>query len=127
MKFLGIDYGSKRVGVALSDEDGRIAFPLATLPNNSNLIKEIEKICKERGVGAIVLGESLDYKGKPNQIQSAIANCKLKIEKFTGLAVVYQQEFLTSKQAERSTTKASADASAAALILQGYLDKGNRI
>ena len=122
MRYLGIDYGSKRTGVAFSDASGKIAFPHKVLLTDKKLVSEIKKICDEKKISVIVLGQSLNYKGVPNPIQTQIANFKLQIEKFTGLNVLYQQEFLTSKQAERSTAKASADSSAAALILQSYLD-----
>ena len=48
MKFLGIDYGTKRVGTALSDSDGSMAFPHAVIPNDKKLILVIKEICKKK-------------------------------------------------------------------------------
>src|SRR3989344_779141 len=118
MKYLGIDYGSKRIGLAVSDEEGRIAFPREVVKSGGEkTLRYIERFCESEKIGAIILGESLDYKGIPNPVQSAIANFKLQIEKFTGIAVICQSEIITSAEAARSTSKGMLDASAA-LILQ---------
>ena len=109
--------------MAISDESGKIAFPKFVWSTDRHLLTKIVDFCKKEKIEAIVLGESLNYKSQPNAIQSDIANWKLKIEKFTGLPVIYELELLTSRQAERHSDKASADASAAAIILQSYLDK----
>ena len=83
MKFLGIDYGDKRVGVAVSDETGRLAFPYKVLENKGDLIVKILEIADKENVGEIVVGESLDSEGKPNAIQKDIdefcANLKEQI------------------------------------------------
>ena len=50
MKYLGIDYGSKKVGVAVSDESNRFAFPLAVLENSTKLLEEIWEICKKNSI-----------------------------------------------------------------------------
>ncbi|OHB17123.1 MAG: hypothetical protein A2749_03175 [Parcubacteria group bacterium RIFCSPHIGHO2_01_FULL_45_26] len=124
MRYLGIDYGAKRIGVALSDQGGRIAFPKKVISNKGRkTLHSVAMFCDKEKVNAIVLGQSLDYKGKANPIQVAIANWKSKIENLTGLPVHYQSEILTSALAKRSTAKANIDSSAAALILQAYLDK----
>ena len=62
MRYLGIDYGSKRVGVAVSDEAGEFALPLSVLPNDKKLLPEIKKIIAEKQVGAVVLGEFKTFK-----------------------------------------------------------------
>jgi len=122
MRYLGIDYGSKRTGVAFSDASGKIAFPHKVLLTDKKLVSEIKKICDEKKISVIVLGQSLNYKGVPNPIQSDIANFKLHIESLIKLPVHYQSEILTSTEAARSTGKDMLDSSAAALILQSYLD-----
>lgn len=124
MRYLGIDYGAKRVGVALSDEEGKFALPLAVLPNNNELLPALKKIIAEKQVGTIVLGESKNYKGEDNAIMADIRAFKLALEKETGLPAAYEPEILSSAQAERITGKTKMhDASAAAIILQSYLDK----
>ncbi|TSC58465.1 MAG: putative holliday junction resolvase [Parcubacteria group bacterium Greene0416_79] len=126
MRYLGIDFGSKRVGLALSDEDGRLAFPYTVLKNDKTLLSEVERICKEQKVKGLILGESKDFNGKPNPIAQEIAEFKKRIEQATRTQVEYEPEFLTSVQAARWQGKVEKlDASAAAIILQSYLDRKN--
>ncbi len=123
MRKLGIDYGAKRVGVALSDEQADFSYPLVVLENTENLIKDIENICKENSVSEIVVGESKDFNQKENVIMQEITPFVEKIMFATGLPVHMHPEFLTSQEAERLQGKNNMhDASAAALILKSYLD-----
>ncbi|HEY4504350.1 MAG TPA: Holliday junction resolvase RuvX [Candidatus Paceibacterota bacterium] len=124
MKYLGIDYGAKRIGLAVSDAGGRIAFPRKVLANEGEKsLRYVALLCEKEAVGEVVFGQSLDYKGRPNPIQTQIENWKLKLEKLCHIPVYYQQEVLTSFEAARNTGKEMLDASAAALILQSYLDR----
>ena len=138
MRYLGIDYGSKRVGIALSDEMGLMAFPHSILPNNLSLIEEVSNICHKENITAIVLGESHDLSGARNKIMGSIEELKLNLEAETELPVYFQKEFLTTVEARGRSGKeinnakkvgkgkqASVDASAAALILARYLEKKN--
>ena len=128
MKYLGIDYGSKRIGLAVSDERGKIAFPREVIKNKGEqTLRYVVRFCEGEKIETIILGQSLDYKGVPNPVQSAIANFKFQIESLIKLPVHYQQEFLTSAEASRNTDKSSLDASAAALILQAWIDKSRNI
>jgi len=125
MRLLGIDYGNKRVGLARSDEEGRFALPLIVLKNSKGLIKEIIEIAQKNNVREIVLGESRNYKGQANAIFSESLNFKVNLEK-RGFVVFFEPEFMTSANAERFQGKNNMlDASAAALILQSYLDRKN--
>lgn len=138
MKYLGIDYGSKRVGVALSDDGGTMAFPHTILPNDMNLINGVKNIIEKENVTAVVVGESYDLSGKPNKIMGSIETFVKNIEIECDLPVYLQKEFMTTVEARgrggkevnnaRKTTKEKqnpADSSAAALILQRYLEKKN--
>ncbi len=123
MRLLGIDYGSKRVGIALSDEAGQFAIPLVVLNTRENLLEEIVDIAKENKVISIIIGESKNYKGEPNTIMSESINLKKDLET-KGFKVHFEPEFMTSAHAEKLQGKHDMlDASAAALILQSYLDK----
>lgn len=125
---MGIDYGEKRIGLALSDEGKNFAFPHSVIANNRNTIREIKKICEENKVDKIILGQSLDYKGQPNLVMARIEMFKKTLEKEIGLPVVYQTEILTTQEAERIQGKtAKTDASAAALILRSFIEKKNLI
>lgn len=127
MRLLGIDFGRKRVGIALSNEEQKIAFPKTVFPNDKKLVGLITDYCKENKVGGIVLGESKNFKGEDNPVMKDILKLKKKIEEATSLLVFLKPEFMTSSEAERMRAegdgKEMLDASAAAIILQSYLDK----
>lgn len=124
MKLLGIDYGTKKVGIALSDEGGRLAFPYAVISNIGSLLEDIRNICEKEAVDTIVIGESQDFGGKPNPVMKKIGPFKKKLEEKLGLPVFLEPEYLTSKQARNiQEDSALTDASAAAIILQSHLDK----
>ncbi len=126
MKFLGIDYGSKRVGIAISDDDGRLAFPKMVLENTEDLIADIEELCEEEKIKGVIVGESLDSRGRPNEIMKEIIPFKECLEKETSMPIYLEPEFMTSQHAEIMQEKRELlDASAAALILQRFLDKRN--
>jgi len=128
MRYLGIDYGTKYIGLALSDEGGQFAFPSNTILNNKKIVAQISELCKKEEVSGIVIGESKNYAQKENPIMKDISVLKEKIEQNTSLPVFLEPEFLTSRQAQRmNTTKDAVNASAAALILQSYLDRKNSI
>ena len=123
MKYLGIDFGSKRIGLAISDEMGKIAFPYSVILNNKELIREIGRIIEKEKIGEIVIGESKNFKGEPNKIMVKIKKFKEALEKETKLKVYLEPEFMTSQQAEQIQGKNDMhDASAAAIILQSFLD-----
>lgn len=134
MKYLGIDYGTKRIGLALSDDTGSLAFPHAVVPAGQGALSAIDAVIKKEGVQKIVIGESRDLSGKANAVMEDIGQFKKDLEDLSGLPVEYQTEFFTSTQAARqfapepgsrkkNPSHDTLDASAAALILQSYLDK----
>lgn len=138
MRYLGIDYGSKRVGLALSDIEGQMAFPYKIIPNNIELIDTIHNICGAEEAGAIVLGESKDLFGKPNKIMGSIEEFKKNLEGELNLPVYFEKEFMTTIEARgregksindarkvKKGKKVNVDASAAALILARFLDRKN--
>lgn len=124
MKYLGIDFGSKRVGLAISDDSGGMAFPHSVLSNDKNLLDKILEIIKKEQVELVVMGESKDFKGEPNKIMGEIEGFKKELEQETNLKVVLEPEFMTSAQAKHLQGENEMhDASAAAIILQSFLDK----
>jgi putative Holliday junction resolvase len=123
MRIIGIDYGTKRVGIAVSDARGKFALPHTVIANTPLLIKEIEKVAIDNETKEIVMGESRDYNNLPNSILLESLELKKRLEGL-GFIIHLEPEFMTSMQAERFQGKtALTDASAAALILQSYLDK----
>jgi putative Holliday junction resolvase len=143
MRILGIDYGTKRIGLAVSDERHRLAFPKEIVMNDSSTFKKLGEIIKMEKISEIVVGESVDFSGKLNVLSARIEVFILKLEERFKLPVRKQKEFLTSLEARKfGTNKTSlspsqahsklkqiksgrVDAAAAALILQRYLDKKN--
>jgi len=122
-RILGIDFGSKRIGVALSDVDRQFAMPLQVVEQNRDALQTITDIARKSGATEIVIGESRNYKGDPNEIYEASMRFKKALED-SGFKVSTEPEFMTSMQAERFQGKNElTDASAAALILQSYLDR----
>lgn len=124
MRYLGIDYGTKHIGISVSDEKGTMAFPHASLSNTHNLATDIQNIVKEKGVSEIVIGESRDYQGNENLIMLKARVFAKELEDKTGLPVHFELEFMTSVEARH--IQGSSDkthSSASAIILQSYLDK----
>ncbi|KKR18573.1 hypothetical protein A2121_02715 [Candidatus Nomurabacteria bacterium GWB1_40_6] len=126
MKHLGIDFGSKRIGIAISDEANGFAFPLLVLDNSGDFVGEIIKICEENKVAELVVGKSLDFAQKDNEIMKEIIPFVEILKSRLNLPVHMHPEFLTSQEAERLQGKNDMhDASAAAIILKSYLDLKN--
>ena len=128
MRIIGIDYGTKRIGIAVSDPDAQFALPHSVIQNStagskkSFILDEISKVALENETSTIVMGESRDYKGQPNKILPDALELKKDLE-LKGFTVYLELEFMTSQHAERVQGKTDkSDSSAAALILQSYLD-----
>lgn len=123
MRILGIDYGTKRIGVAVSDETRTIATPVSVVRAGDLALREVIEIARQYEVQEIVIGESRDYRQQPNAIFEEADAFKKELEK-AGFTVHLELEFMTSVQAERWQGKNDkVDASAAAIILQSYLDR----
>lgn len=123
-RIIGIDYGTKKVGVAISSEDGKLAFPVDVFENH-NILEKIEGLAKEKQVETIVLGESTQLDMSDNPLMKDIRDLKEKLES-KGYRVELENEFWSSKQASHlQGYNKKQDASAAAIILQSYLDKND--
>lgn len=127
MKLLGIDFGRKRVGLALSDEKQKIAFPKIVYLNDKKLISKIVEYCNDNAIVGIVLGESKNFKGEDNPVMKDILRFKTKIEKVLPISVFMEPEFMSSSEAGKmrvpGDNEEMLDASAAAVILQSFLNK----
>ncbi len=123
MKYLGIDFGIKRIGIALSDDTLSLAFPYKVLLNSKVVLDEILTIVKDKEVERIVIGESKDRNMKDNPIMKHIHEFKKTLED-KGLRVDFHPEMYSSAQVINlmGEENKSIDASAAAIILQNYLD-----
>ncbi|MBU6321077.1 MAG: Holliday junction resolvase RuvX [Patescibacteria group bacterium] len=137
MRYLGVDYGAKKTGLALSDEGGRMGFPHAIVATGPRLADELVALIERAGVGAVVVGESRDLAGGDNAIAPAARALGAAIALKADVPVYYEPEFYTSQQARRAPEKEQktrreaarepVDAAAAALILTSYLEKQHGI
>ena len=133
MKYLGIDYGTKRIGLATSDGGGMMAFPYSTVKAGPRALSDIDAICKKEGVEKVIIGESRNFKGEANAVMESIVEFKKDLEELTRLPAEYEVEFLSSAAAARQyegdfgrgekPSQKKLDAAAAAVILQSYLDR----
>ena len=134
MKYIGIDYGTKNIGLAVSDDNGSVSFPLTTIEAGPVALSAVAALIKENAAGEVVIGESRDFSGEKNEVMEDIEQFKKDIGELTGVPVHYEREFFTSALAarqfapEEKSRKANPnqdtlDASAAALILQSFLDR----
>ena len=124
MKRMGIDFGSKKIGIALTDDAGMMAFPHEVVPNNEQFLKYIENLVEERGVKEIVIGHSLDNKGQPNEIHAAVEEFMTDITLAIGIPVHLEPEQYSTQQARHIQGNTTlTDASAAAIILDSFITK----
>ena len=132
---LGIDFGSKRVGLALSDRLNLIASPYRTLDyvSEKELISQLKSIVYENNIEIFVLGLPINMKGEDTIQTKKVRNFK-KLLSGLGLPVIYEDERLSSISAKNSLVlqniktghnKGAIDRTAAAIILQQYLDKSS--
>lgn len=128
MRYIGIDYGSKKVGVALSDEAGRMGFPHSVLTNDAQLAEQLTTLIAHENVQAIVIGESRDFSGEENTIAREARAFAEDLEARTHLPVYWELEMLTTQEARRDfegirSNYGTVDSSAAALILTSFLSR----
>jgi len=133
MRILGMDYGKARTGLAISDEGGRIAFPLQVIEGSRDYRRKIEGPIQENGVGRIVLGYPLDMSGQAGETAKKVENIAERLRDWFGLEVVLWDERYTTSQASHAVRKSGGgnrkgmnDMAAATIILQSYLDSINR-
>lgn len=135
MRYLGLDLGTKTLGVAVSDLTGTIATSLTILRHNNNhdyLIEELKKIITEKNIETIVLGLPKNMNNTIGERGEMVLSFKEKLEKSTSLPVILEDERLTTRVAEnilitadvsRKKRKKVIDKMAANIILQSYLDR----
>ena len=128
MKYLGIDYGSKKIGFAHSDDEGRMAYPLMIASNDAVLLKDTLELIREMKFAVVVIGESVDGKGKPNPIAKEARAFGAKLEGSIDIKIVFEKEWYSTVEARKQPGKEgdhNVDDQAAAIVLQRYLDKIN--
>lgn len=135
-KLLGLDYGRKRVGVAISDEERGFSFGRETLENKNieNLIIEITEICRQEEVEKIILGLPVNLKGERTPWTREVEVFAGQLKRDLKLPVEFQDERLTSqmshslfrdKKSEQKMEKSKVDEQSARIILQDYIDRNS--
>ena len=124
MRKMGIDFGSKKIGLALTDESGSMAFPHSVIPNDTKLFSYVVKLIQEKQVGEVVIGHSLDKEGKANKIHAAVEAFIVDLTLELGVPVHLQPEQYSTQEAIRIQGKnAQTDAAAAAIILDSFITR----
>lgn len=132
-RILALDWGTKRIGVAISDELGITAQPLTVIPaeDENSLFQELHNICRQHNVETIVVGIPLNMDGSSGTSAVQAKRFAEKIRSRLDIDVVEWDERLSSSAAEqvllqadisRRRRKIVRDRLAAAIILQSYLD-----
>lgn len=133
-RIASIDFGLKRLGIALSDERKKIAFPLQTVEGGRHAIENIKKALgtKLQEVEKILIGYPLLLSGKEGEMGAIVRAFAKNLETTLSIPVECIDERLSSRLADRSLASFSLsrkertqqlDTAAAALLLQSYLDK----
>lgn len=133
-RILGIDYGRKRIGLALSDELCLTAQPLSTLmrKNRQDDVRRLRDLCRQYAVGRIIVGHPLHMTGEAGEMADEASRFADRLRKQLGLDVELMDERLTSWEAEQMTAGTKSDASgkrrpiddvAAAVLLREYLNR----
>src|SRR5208282_3197442 len=111
-RILAIDYGRKRIGLALSDELGMTARPLLTLErtNRRGDMRRLREICREHGVAHILVGHPLHITGAAGEMADEAAQFAARLKKELGIVVELMDERLTSWEADQlmAETKSSS-------------------
>ncbi len=131
MRYLAIDYGLKRTGLAICDADETLASPLVVLTGQGGLIEKIRRIVADQAVEAIVFGLPLNMDGTEGAQAKRVRDFAAQFTQIIDLPIFFQDERLSSFDAEkklaalgitRKKKKKHLDAIAAATILQAFLD-----
>ena len=126
--FLGVDFGKAKIGLALADEETRMAFAYDTIKNDKDFLDKLREIVEQEHVKTIIMGVTRfggDDKNADEKIEFGE-----KIESELGIAVMFQDEMFTTKMAHEnikmrggSNIAQSDDKEAARIILQSWLDR----
>lgn len=132
MRILAIDYGEKRIGLAISDEDGRVAVPFGIIENAGvEQVREgLKKIVREEHIGTLLVGMPMALEGKTtNPVLEKVRSFIEDFRQHFLIPIETIDERFTTKEAERRMEdvprkfRAQKDALAATIMLQEYLDQ----
>lgn len=122
MKILAIDYGNKWIGLAISDDERKLAFSYKTLKNNKKVFFVLNEIVKKEEIYKIVIGLPLNKQMKPTRQTAETENWAQVLIRKIEVPIDFENEIFTSKAANKLGTQ-NQHAAAAATFLQSYLDR----
>lgn len=136
-RIMSIDYGSKRIGIALSDPLKTFAYSFTTINNDDKKFLELDKIIREKFIIKIILGIPNEQKASKNSVVEEVKKFKSELENKFKLTVLLWDETYTSVIAKQQIIqsvkgkmkrrdKSLLDMNSAAIILQEYLDSLNK-
>lgn len=133
-KLLGIDYGEKRIGIAISDEQQNYIFPGETIENSSSTFKEIKDIVEKENIEQIIVGFPVNMRGQESAQSEKTKKFAQAIQDRTKISVKLEDERLTSQLAKRllktvpgkKKQKGNIDRQSAVLILESYMEKNRK-
>ena len=137
MRIMGLDFGSKTVGVAVSDPLRIFASPLETVPT-AKIIEYLQKYAQTETIVRFVVGYPINMDGRPSEAAADVDQFLPRLKKnFPGVPVTLEDERFTSVLAHRAMIdggmkykdrrdKNSVDKISAAIILQGYMDRASK-
>ena len=134
-RIFAIDYGSKRVGIAITDPLRMFAYPLTTIENSKNFWKELDKLIQEFQIDKIILGYPLKENGGRSSSTELVERFEQELKKKYKTEIIRVDERYSSSIAKeriidsvtskkKREDKKLVDMNAAAVILQDYLEMG---
>ena len=135
-KVLGIDYGEKRIGLAISDEDKKFSFirPFLNRQPETELLSKLKLLCQTERVDKIILGLPLDQAGQIGAAAAIVKEFGDILKKHLGVPLEYEDERFSTVMADEQyrqgglsskESRRNIDSRSAQLILQTYLDKSH--
>jgi putative Holliday junction resolvase len=124
MRYLGIDYGTKKIGVAVSDDAGSFAFPRGTLDNDDKILDTFAAFVEKERIEEIVMGDTRTDLGEENRITKESDKFAYELEAWLKLPMHRVREAWSTQEAARYAPQGQKhdDSAAAAIILQRFLD-----
>ena len=124
MKYLGIDYGDSKVGLAIGDSESNLALPYKIIKNSgwTTLFQDLADVIKAENVEMIVVGLPLNTRSESSTQTEATRKFALELQKVLGMDLDLFDERFSSQQAQKMGAGQRDDDVAAMIMLQSYLD-----
>lgn len=121
MTYLGIDYGTKRIGLAIASDEITIPAPLDTIANTGDIVAQLKTVIAEEQAEKVVLGIPVSMEGHEGAFAKKVRAFGKELKKELDIPVIFVNEVLSTAEA-RARGATDLDAAAAAIILEDYLE-----